>query len=74
MSQGDYFLNDQMEEAFTACSELCMVLFLTLFVTFLFVYEISSEPLNGFMLNSQGRRVWSLAQTSLNVKVKGQGH
>ena len=32
------------------------------------------EPLNGFVLNSQGRRVWSLARMSLNVKVKGQGH
>jgi len=41
---------------------------------FLFVYEISLEPLNGFAPNSQGRRVWSLAWASLNVKVKGQGH
>ena len=39
---------------------------------FLFVYEISREPLNGFTPNSHGRRVWSLAQTSLKVKVKGQ--
>jgi len=39
---------------------------------FLFVYEISREPLNGFAPNSHGRRVWSLAQTSLKVKVKGQ--
>ena len=31
------------------------------------------EPLNGLMLNSHGRRVWSLAQRSLKVKVKGQG-
>ena len=36
---------------------------------FLFVYEISREPLNGFVLNSHGRRVWSLARTSLKVKV-----
>jgi len=36
----------------------------------LFVYGISQEPLNGFAPNSQGRRVWSLARTSLNVKVK----
>ena len=28
------------------------------------------EPLNGFVPNSHGRRVWSLAQRSLNVKVK----
>jgi len=38
------------------------------------VYEISQESLNGFSSNSQGRRVWSLAQTSLSVKVKDQGH
>jgi len=37
-------------------------------------YEISREPLNGFAPNSHGRRVWSLARTSLKVKVKGQGH
>jgi len=32
------------------------------------------EPLNGFAPNSHGRRVWSLALTSLKVKVKDQGH
>jgi len=58
----------------TARSELHKVLFLALFVTFLFVYEISPEPLNGFVINSQGRHAWSLARMSLNVKVKGQGH
>jgi len=61
----------------TARSKLRKVLFLALSVTFLvflFVYEISREPLNGFAPNSQGRRVSSLARTSLNVKVKGQGH
>ena len=42
------------------------------FLFFLFVYEISREPLNGFALNSHERRVWSLARTSLKVKVKGQ--
>jgi len=41
---------------------------------FLFVYEISRELLNGFAPNSHGRHVWSLAQTSLKVRVKGQGH
>jgi len=40
---------------------------------FLFVNQISPEMLNGFAPNSQGRRVSSLAQTSLNVNVKGQG-
>jgi len=58
----------------TARSELRKVLFLALArqsVSFLFVYEISREPLNGFAPNSHGRRVWSLAWTSLKVKVKG---
>jgi len=32
------------------------------------------EPLNGFAPNSHGRHVWSLAWTSLKVKVKVQGH
>jgi len=53
----------------TACSELHKVLFLALSVTFLFVYEISPELLNGFAPNSHGRRVWSLTQTCLKVKV-----
>jgi len=39
---------------------------------FLFVYEISREPLNGFAPNSHGKRVGSLARTSLKFKVKGQ--
>ena len=37
-----------------------------------FVYEIYREALNGFAPNSHGRRVWSLARTSLKVKVKRQ--
>jgi len=37
---------------------------------FLFVCEISPKPLNGFAPNSHGRCVWSLARTSLKVKVK----
>ena len=41
---------------------------------FLFVYEISREPLNEFAPNSCGRRAWSLARTSLKAKVKGEGH
>jgi len=36
------------------------------------VNQISQELLNGFAPNSQGRRVWSLARTSLNVKVRDQ--
>jgi len=32
---------------------------------FLFVYEISLEPLNGFAPDSHGRGAWSLARTSL---------
>jgi len=38
---------------FTARGELRKVLFLALSVTFLFVREISREPLNGFAPNSQ---------------------
>ena len=57
----------------TARSELHKVLFLALSITFLFVYEISPEPLNGFSPNSHGRRVWSLTQTSLKVKVNFGG-
>ena len=49
-----------------------MILFIALYVTFLFVPQISREPLNGFAPNSHGRCVWSLARTSLDVKVKGQ--
>jgi len=41
---------------------------------FLFVYEISLKLLNIFAPNAHGRHVWSLAQMSLKVKVKGQGH
>ena len=43
---------------------------------YLFVYEISREPLNEFAPNSQGRHAWSLARTSLMLrsKIKGQGH
>jgi len=33
--------------------------------------RISQEPLNGFATNSDGRLAWSLARTSLNVKVTG---
>jgi len=36
---------------------------------FFFVTQISREALYGFAPNSYGRRVWSLARTSLNVKV-----
>jgi len=54
----------------TAHSELRMVLFLAPSICgFLFLYEISREPLNGFALNSHGRRVWFLAWTSLKVQV-----
>jgi len=38
------------------------------------VYEMSRGPLNGFAPNSHATRVWSLAETSLKVKVKDQGH
>jgi len=58
---------------FSACSELCEVLFLALSVTFLVVYEISQELLNGFAPNSHGRYIWFLAWTSLKVKVNFDG-
>jgi len=55
------------------------ILFLAPFLIFLFVFflcvpQISPESLNGFSPNLKGRRAWSLAQMSLNVEVKGQGH
>jgi len=56
----------------TGRSKLRKVLFLAPSVTSLFVSQISRESLNGFAPNSQERRVWSLARTSLKVKVKGQ--
>jgi len=46
--------------------------FVAVILCFLFVYETSREPLNGFALNSRGRRVWSLNQTNLKVMVKGK--
>jgi len=39
-------------------------------VVFLCVWNISGKPLKGFVPNSQERCVWSLARTSLKVKVK----
>jgi len=56
----------------TARSELRKVRFWALSLTFLFAYETSREPLNGFAPNSHGRRNWSIARMSLHVKVKGQ--
>ena len=63
-----------LQKIINAHSELWKVLFFGAVSLWLFVYEISLEPLNGFVPNSHGRRVWSLAQTSLKVKVKGQRH
>ena len=58
-----------------ASKVLFLAMSVTLLVCFvLFVAQISGEPLNGFAPNLQGRRVWSLARMSLNVKVIGQGH
>jgi len=48
---------------FTARCGLRKVLFLAPSAcVFLFVYEMSREPLNGFAPNSHGRCVWSLAR------------
>ena len=38
----------------------------------LLLCEISRAQLNGFVPNAQEKRVWSLTQMSLNVKVNGQ--
>ena len=45
----------------TTRSELRKILFWRWCWLFLFVHEVSREPLNGFTPNSQGRHVWSLA-------------
>jgi len=66
-----FFLTNFLLTFITACSELQKVLFLAPSV-FLFVYEMSWEPLNGLAPNSQKRRVWSLAWMSWKIKVKGQ--
>ena len=59
----------------TARRELRKVLFLALPVTFLFVCESNiSGTAERICTKVTGRRVWSLARTSFNVKVKGQGH
>jgi len=43
-------------------------------IRFVFCLLVTRERLNGFAPNLQRRRVWSLALTSLNVKLKGEGH
>jgi len=53
----------------TAHSKLHKVLFLVLSVTFLFVYEISREPLNRSVPNSHGRRLISRSD-----ELECQGH
>ena len=60
---------DRVIFVFAACSELWKVLSLAPSVCRFFVYEMSLEPLNGFAPNSHRRRVWSIAWTSLKVKV-----
>jgi len=54
----------------SALTVISFVLFC--FFIFLFVTQISRERLNGFAPNSQRTRVWIVAWTNLNVKVKGQ--
>ena len=63
--------NSLLKIVFTARSELRTFCFRRR-QCFSYVYEISREPLNGFALNSHGRRVWSFARTSSKVKIKGQ--
>jgi len=50
------------------CFWCCQSVFFCLCMKYL------GETLNGFVQNSDGRRVWYLARTILKVKVKGQGH
>jgi len=50
----------------TARSYLWEVVFGAVSLCFLFLYEISREPLNEFAPNSHS--VWSLARTSLKVR------
>jgi len=56
----------------SATAKLLLALSVISFLFFLFVTRIYRERLNGFALNSQGRRVWSLARMSLKVKVRSQ--
>jgi len=65
VNQLNYFIHSRTVSV-NLTSNICM------HETFLFVYEIYREPLNGFAPNSQERRVWSLARINLNVKVRGQ--
>jgi len=71
ITRGQKFKNVTMNEL-RPRKVLFLALWLVCFLFFLFVNQISPEPLNGFAPNSHGRRVWSLARTSLNVKVKLQ--
>jgi len=58
-----------MCEVITARSSLRKVpVFGAVSMRFLFMCELSLEPLNVFVPNSQERRVWSLAATSLKAK------
>jgi len=66
-----------MRTIISARSELRKVLFFgAVSLCFLFMYEISREPLNGFAPKSHERRVWSLVRQiwRSRSKVKGQGH
>jgi len=49
------------------CARFCFWCHLS--VVFCLCMKCLGEPLNGFVPNSDGRRVWSLTQTSLKVKV-----
>jgi len=54
------------------CMHIAAVCLAPSVCVFLFVCEISRKPLNGFVPNSQGRRVSSLPRMSSKVKVKSQ--
>ena len=54
------------------CARFCFWCHLS--VVFCLCMKCLGEPLNGFTSYSHRRLVWSLAQTSFKVKVKGQDH
>ena len=74
VSRSEFIKGDQIW-VYYPTHELRKVLFLALSVTFLFVYEISRErgTVEGLAPHSQGGHVWSIARTSLKVKVNFGG-
>jgi len=57
----NYYRSELRKILFWRCDFFCLCM------------KYLGEPLNGFAPNSHGRRVWSVAQTSLKVKVNFGG-